>query len=79
MGDRGVIKKIIILSLLIFSCNLFADNSQPIPFEPEDIGSKYLDTFTRAKVIGGWIVSVQVVNGAGITFVPDPNHEWKIK
>jgi hypothetical protein len=27
----------------------------------------------RAKVPGGWLVS----SGSGLTFVPDPNHEWK--
>jgi hypothetical protein len=32
----------------------------------------------RAKVPGGWLVRMEVGDsGGGITFVPDPNHEWK--
>lgn len=27
----------------------------------------------RAKVPGGWLV---LVEGKGLTFYPDPNHEW---
>jgi hypothetical protein len=31
----------------------------------------------RAKVLGGWLVRMEVgSSGGGITFVPDPNHEW---
>jgi len=37
----------------------------------------------RAKVIGGWLVSryTQDVDGVSeaIVFVPDPNHEWRVK
>lgn len=43
----------------------------------------------RAKVFGGWIVSVDIYTdvlkrgnerniASSCTFVPDPNHEWKI-
>jgi hypothetical protein len=32
----------------------------------------------RAKVPGGWLVRMEVGGcGGGITFVPDPKHEWK--
>lgn len=36
----------------------------------------------RAKVSGGWLVTVEnrlrgAINGMGVTFYPDPNHEWK--
>jgi len=31
----------------------------------------------KAKVPGEWLISVEVGNSGGITFVPDPNHEWK--
>jgi hypothetical protein len=31
----------------------------------------------RTKVPGGWLVRMEVGDGGGITFVPDPNHEWK--
>lgn len=39
----------------------------------------------RAKVQGGWLVSVWAGTkqdqrlGGGITFVPDPGHSWKAK
>jgi hypothetical protein len=36
------------------------------------IGSTY-----RAKVPGGWLVRIwRADEGVGLTFVPDPNHEW---
>lgn len=31
----------------------------------------------RAKVPGGWLIRMEVGDSGGITFVPDPNHEWK--
>ncbi len=33
----------------------------------------------RAKVLGGWLVRIllQASPMGGITFVPDPKHEWK--
>lgn len=31
----------------------------------------------RAKVPGGWLVFAgRAVGGCGITFYPDPDHEW---
>jgi hypothetical protein len=30
----------------------------------------------RAKVPGGWFVTFHVGSSAGITFYPDPDHEW---
>lgn len=30
----------------------------------------------RAKVPGGWLVSLQVPHGTGLTFYPDPHHAW---
>ena len=34
----------------------------------------------RTKITGGWLVSTQDSDsegdGGGITFVPDPSHEW---
>ena len=33
----------------------------------------------RAKVFGGWLISSisnASIGGSGITFIPDPNHEW---
>jgi len=31
----------------------------------------------RAKVPGGWLIRMEVGESGGITFVPDPNHEWE--
>jgi len=44
------------------------------------------DLIRRAKVHGGWLIeSIKhqterdgVGYGVGLTFIPDPNHEWKI-
>lgn len=45
----------------------------------EDIkgtGSNYATRrISRAKVFGGWLVSSE---GGSLTFIPDPNHEWKL-
>lgn len=30
----------------------------------------------RAKVPGGWLLTVGVGNGGGVTFYPDPKHQW---
>ncbi|MGV6826597.1 MAG: hypothetical protein ACWA5Q_06450 [bacterium] len=33
----------------------------------------------RAKIPGGWLLSVRGYDdkeGGGLTFIPDPNHEW---
>ncbi|MCL1067216.1 hypothetical protein L2735_10395 [Shewanella olleyana] len=31
----------------------------------------------RAKVPGGWLISSASANhGIGLTFIPDPNHDW---
>ena len=34
----------------------------------------------RAKVHGGWLVETQnsAASSGGLTFVPDPNHEWQL-
>ena len=37
--------------------------------------SKYIFV-ARAKVPGGWLITVSCPEGAGLTFYPDPNHEW---
>lgn len=43
----------------------------------EDLKSSTSIDVKRAKVPGGWLVYVQyTVDSAGITFYPDPNHEW---
>jgi len=35
------------------------------------------DKYTyRTKVIGGWLVNISLINGAGVTFVPDKDHQW---
>jgi hypothetical protein len=36
-----------------------------------------LGTRTRAaKVPGGWLVAIENMSGLGLSFYPDPNHEW---
>jgi len=30
----------------------------------------------RAKVPGGWLVATKDSDSGGVTFLPDPNHEW---
>ncbi len=37
------------------------------------LGSKV--SVERTAISGGWLVTVWDVNGRGITFVPDANHE----
>ena len=38
---------------------------------------RFFESIRRAKVPGGWLIVV-VVGGAtaGLTFYPDPKHEW---
>lgn len=30
----------------------------------------------RAKVPGGWLVATRSYDSGGVTFLPDPEHEW---
>lgn len=30
----------------------------------------------RAPIPGGWLVALGLNEGGGLTFVPDPHHEW---
>ena len=39
-------------------------------------GGSVLSITVRAKIPGGWLVKPSFGSGGGITFVPDPNHEW---
>jgi hypothetical protein len=41
--------------------------------EVENEGTRVPHFLIRAKVPGGWLVKT----GSGLTFLPDPNHEWK--
>ena len=34
------------------------------------------DVVRRAKVPGGWLISVLARDGVGVTFYPDPEHVW---
>lgn len=37
----------------------------------------WVNVLYRAKVPGGWLVVVGIYgSGGGITFYPDPQHEW---
>lgn len=31
----------------------------------------------RARVPGGWLVGFNTGSGGGLTFVPDPGHQWE--
>jgi hypothetical protein len=51
--------------------------SKKIPFDWQKIKSSYELTHNfRAKVIGGWIFSTDLIN---LVFIPDPYHEWDIE
>lgn len=45
----------------------------------DNIGDGRPQKLSRAKVFGGWLINTvpnASVGGAGLTFLPDPNHEW---
>ena len=50
---------------------------QPAPAAPrlqwEPVNSSHVP-LQRAKVMGGWLIASG--SGAGLTFYPDPGHEW---
>lgn len=45
---------------------------KPINFKWE----KFDENTERAKVLGGWIVYASWGYSGGMTFIPDPKHEW---
>ncbi len=55
---------------------------EPIPFEWEALETQRGKTF-RVKVIGGWLINTRHVDAnsasSTMTFIPDPNHEWRVK
>jgi hypothetical protein len=52
---------------------LLSTTDEGEPSTPLDFG-----LYRRAKVPGGWLVNWLFGDTAGgLTFVPDPNHEWK--
>ncbi len=48
--------------------------------ENDELGDRMFGTQTiftkRAKVPGGWLVCMIGGRAGGITFYPDPNHQW---
>ena len=45
--------------------------------EWREVKCKGIGTRTRAaKVPGGWLVAIENMSGLGMTFYPDPKHEW---
>ena len=49
----------------------------PKKLEWEEIKCKGSGTRTRrAKVPGGWLVVIENTFGLGMTFYPDPQHQW---
>lgn len=45
---------------------------EPLKLVFEDVDSNYV--IRRAKVPGGWLV----LGGHGVTFYPNPNHQWTV-
>ena len=44
----------------------------------DDFGGETTITAARAKVLGGWLIKItDATERFHITFLPDPNHEWK--
>lgn len=41
----------------------------------EKLVTSVFDTW-RARVLGGWFVSIYNSDGTSITFYPDPDHLW---
>ncbi len=48
-------------------------NTAQLEWEP--ITSNH-GTIHRAKVPGGWLIIFEGFDKGGITFYPDPHHEW---
>lgn len=46
--------------------------------EWEDIPHNQWFHLRRCKVIGGWLVCSEASGSPSVTFVPDPNYEWKL-
>ena len=38
--------------------------------------SKEIPTVQRTKIPGGWLVYCHIGGKSGLTYYPDPNHEW---
>jgi hypothetical protein len=64
----------------------YPSHKPPIHWEVEDMAKLFWEMIEaepsyrkieRAKVPGGWLIRMEVGDSGGITFVPDPNHEWK--
>lgn len=66
-------RKILILTLLVCVSSCYA-------LQRECIGDKGWGSceFYRWSVPHGWLVTTGLSSQAGITFVPDENHEWKL-
>ena len=52
---------------------------------PEKAPNSYKGYTYRARVLGGWLVAIWAGDspsdhawGGGLTFVPDPNEDWKV-
>jgi hypothetical protein len=54
------------------------EQPKPImPWEPIDINVNEDRKILRSPIPGGWLVIYET--GESITFVPDPNHDWKLQ
>jgi hypothetical protein len=61
---------------------LFSSGNADLQWEiVKNSGEGKPQQLSRAKVIGGWLISAipsAAIGGAGITFLPDPEHQWQL-
>ena len=49
---------------------------ETIETETKDALSYSGATISRSKILGGWLVYAGFSEQGGVTFVPDPQHQW---
>lgn len=70
-------KKLIFCLFLYLGFNFFC---APIAYAEEhwECLGVYSCGDQRLKVYGGWLVKEYYVDGIGLVFVPDKDHQWKL-
>jgi hypothetical protein len=59
--------------------NKKAEQPKPLmTWEPIDVNQDMARKVVRSPIPGGWLVVIYE-DGTSMTFVPDPNHDWKIQ
>lgn len=54
---------------------LFSNNSPKLEWQKLKSRQKNVPDLYRSAVIGGWLIT-SGGEGAPLTFIPDPEHEW---